>query len=145
MERLLRHLRRLPLIPAPMKGMALQQPVHVDDLATALVAAGTRNEAISHSINVPGPTALTFSEIVRLAGSAVGRRAAILPVPTRPLRSVVGLQERLLPNPRLKQEQIDRLLEDKAFDREEARKLLGHRPRDFAAGIRSEAQLLGLT
>lgn len=144
MERLLRTLRRVPFLPAPMRGRALQQPVHVDDLATALIAAGVREEAIGRSINVPGPIPLTFAEVVRLAGDAVGRRATVLPVPVKPLRAAVSLQERVLPHPRLKNEQIDRLVEDKTFDPNDAVKFLDHRPRAFAIGIQQEAGLLGL-
>jgi nucleoside-diphosphate-sugar epimerase len=142
MERLLRWLQRVPVVPAPNGGRNLQQPVHVDDLAAAIWSAAKSPAALGLAINVPGPKPLEFREIVAQAGSAVDRKARVLPVPVGPLRSAVGLQERLLATPRLKAEQIDRLVEDKVFSVDDARAQLGHDPRPFAEGIRSEAGML---
>lgn len=144
MERLLRWLARVPVVVAPGGGRALQQPVHVDDLATALLAAAAAQPAGGLTVNVPGPTPLSFADIVHQAGAALGRRARVVPVPLAPLRVVTGWQERVLPHPWFKTEQIDRLVEDKAFDGSEAERLLGHQPRDFIVGITEEARLLGL-
>lgn len=142
MERLLQWLRRIPLVPAPGHGRALQQPVHVDDLAAAIVRAVETPKAIGQSVNLPGPSPLTFAEIVSEAAIALDRRARIMPLPTSLLRRVVSVQQRLLPRPRFRAEQIDRLVEDKAFDVTPARRLLTHNPRPFAAGIAQEVQLL---
>lgn len=142
MERLLKSLRRLPVLPAPAGGHTLQQPVHVEDLAAALIASVVQDEAVGQAINVAGPVALPFAEIIRQAGTAVHRRAFVLSVPVGPMRSLVGVQERALARPRLKIEQIDRLLEDKAFGIEAAKELLGYSPRSFAEGITAEARLL---
>lgn len=144
MERLLRWLRRVPVIAAPAGGSARQQPVHVDDLAMTIVAAIDRPESVGKAINVPGPASLAFSDIVTQAAAAVGRTARLLPVPHRPMRAAVAVQERIVGSPRLKAEQIDRLVEDKSFDAELAAALLGHAPRPFSAGISDEAKLLGL-
>lgn len=144
MERLLRSLRRFPLVFAPNGGTNLQQPVHVDDLAKALVAAASSEGASRRAINVPGPRPLAFHEVATLAAQAVGRSCRVISVPSGTLRSLVSLQESVLPRPLLKAEQIDRLVEDKVFDVHEAATLLDHRPRSFPDGIEAEARALGL-
>ena len=144
MERLLRWLARVPVVVAPEGGRALQQPVHVDDLAASVIRAAAIPQAIGLSVNVPGPAALSFSNVIHQAGAAVGRRGRIVSIPTRTLRAVVAAQEAVLPRPRLRAEQIDRLVEDKAFDPTPAMQLLGHEPRPFDVGIAQEARLLGL-
>jgi nucleoside-diphosphate-sugar epimerase len=140
MERLLALLQRTPLVPMPGRGDRLQQPVHVADLAQAIVAAAERVGEFTGSLEVAGPEPLTFRQVVEQAATAVGRRPRFVPVPLGLVRGAVGVQERILRNPRLKREQIDRLAEDKAFDITAARRELGFDPRPFAQGIAQEAE-----
>ena len=89
-----------------------------------------------------GPDALTFRQVVAQAGDAVGRRPRGLPLPARPVIRVLGAVERRtgrhLP---IKAEQIERLIEDKAFPIDDARADLDYTPRSFATGIAAEAKL----
>ena len=126
----------------PLRNKLLKQPVHVDDLANAIWAASSEPAAIGEAINVPGPEPLSFSEVIDTAASALGRSVRVVGIPTRPLRAGVSLQERLFSTPRLKAEQIDRLVEDKTFAVGPASRILNHSPRSFAQGIGDEVTLL---
>lgn len=143
MARLLRGLRRLPVLPLPGGGAGLQQPVHVDDLAAAIVAALDRPASVHNAYDLAGPEPLTLREVIEEAAGAVGRRPRLVTVPLAPAVGAVRLYERLAPSPRLKAEQLARLAEDKAVDISAARADLGFAPRSFAEGIRAEAELLG--
>lgn len=142
MCRLLRTLRRCPVLPVPGGGRHLQQPVHVDDLAGLLLRAAVTDVAIGRSYNVAGPRPLTFQEIVAQAGEAAGVQAFCVPVPIRPVIALVAAYEQWSARPRLKAEQIARLVEDKTFAIDAAARDLGFSPRQFADGIRAEAALL---
>jgi uncharacterized protein YbjT (DUF2867 family) len=142
MDRLLRALRRLPALPLPGGGNGLQQPVHVDDLAHAVVSAVERSEVAGAHYDIAGPEALTLRQIVEEAAAAVGRHPVLVPVPMAPAVGAARLYERLASRPRLKAEQLERLREDKVFDIGAARHDLAYDPRAFAAGIREEAALL---
>jgi nucleoside-diphosphate-sugar epimerase len=142
MARLLALLRRAPFVPVPGSGGALQQPVHVDDLARTIVNALDRPAAIGKSYDVAGPEPLTLRTIIREAGRAVGRTPPIVPLPLGPATALVGIHERVARRPRLKREQLRRLEEDKAVDTTDARRDLDHRPRPFAEGIAAEAAML---
>lgn len=143
MARLLTLLRRCPVLPVPGGGDQLQQPVHVDDLAALILRAADAEIAVGRCYDAAGPESLTFREIVAAAGAAVGRRVLCVPVPVSPVRALVGSYEKRAARPRLKAEQIARLVEDKAFDIGAARRDLGFAPRSFVEGIRAEAVLLG--
>lgn len=142
MVRLLRLLRRSPVVPVPGGGRRLQQPVHVDDLARAVVAAVDTPAAVTKAYDVAGPEPLTFGRLIEQAGEAMGRRVRLVPVPLGPTVAGLRLYERVAASPRLRAEQFERLAEDKAFDITAARQDLAFEPRSFAEGIGQEAALL---
>ena len=145
LARLVRLVQRSPVVPLPGGGNRLQQPVHVDDLAQAVVAAldPANTAATAHqAYDLAGPEALTFRRIVEETAAAAGRKPRLVPAPLAPLVAAVRLYERVAPSPRLKAEQLQRLAEDKAFNIGPARRDLGYDPRPFAEGIAQEATLL---
>jgi nucleoside-diphosphate-sugar epimerase len=142
MWRLLRQLRRLGVVPAPGGGHTLQQPVHVADLADAIVAATERDVAVGQAYDVAGPEAISFRDIARDAGIAVGRTARVVPLPASALVRVLRSFERTGRHLPIKAEQVQRLTEDKVFNIAPARRDLDFAPRTFAVGIAQEAEAL---
>jgi uncharacterized protein YbjT (DUF2867 family) len=143
LSRLLMLLRRMPVLPVPATA-GLQQPVHVGDVASAVLVAAERPAAIGSTYDVAGPDPLTFEELLRTAARAAGRRARLIPVPLGPLVTAARGYERVSRHPRIKVEQVLRLAEDKAFAIDAAVRDLGYAPRSFADGIAAEARALGL-
>jgi nucleoside-diphosphate-sugar epimerase len=139
MARLLPLLRRWPVIPVPGGGRRLQQPVHVEDVARAVLAAVSTPVAVGRTYVIAGPEPLSFAEVIREASGALGRTPRQLPVPLGPTVRLLRLYERLTPTPRLRAEQLERLAEDKAFSVEAAARDLGYAPRPFSTGIRLQA------
>jgi uncharacterized protein YbjT (DUF2867 family) len=142
MVRMLRLIARWPLVPAPLGGATLQQPVHVDDLVSAILAALTREEALRREYDVGGPEPLPLAQIVRECGRALGRPAGILPLPLAPAHAMARAARAMrLPFP-VSPEQVLRLTESKAVDIGPARRDLGFAPRPFREGIVAEAAML---
>lgn len=139
MWRLLRFLRATPVVPLPDGGNNLQQPVHVEDLASAIVAAVDTPVAVGRAYDVGGPEAITFRRVVEEASAAVGRRPKLVSVSSSPLLSLLQFVERSGRTAPIKAEQVQRLVEDKAFDISAAQQDLDFRPRSFETGIRAEA------
>lgn len=142
MARLLRLLRRSPVVAVPGGGGRLQQPVHVGDVAAAVASTLERPVSVHRAYDLAGPEPLTFLEVIQQAAAALGRRVRVVPVPLAPAVALVRLYERVVPHPRLRAEQLDRLAEDKTFDITAARNDLGFEPRSFAEGIRQEVNIL---
>ncbi len=142
MARLLRALSQIPVFPLPGGGRGLQQPVHVDDLADAVVACVDRPATIGRSYDIPGPEPITFRHIVEEAGRAVGRRPVLVPIPLPAAVAAARLAARMPGGRPITTEQVERLGEDKVFDPAPARADLGFAPRSFTAGIVNEALAL---
>jgi uncharacterized protein YbjT (DUF2867 family) len=144
-ERLLGFLHRLPLMPVAGRGQALQQPVFVDDLADAVVRVlKSPAETIGSHYNVPGAQSLSFADLVRIAGEAIGRHVTLLPLPARAVALAASAWQHTGLPPRISEEQVLRMTEDKVFLWDHARADFGYTPRGFREGVTTEAEALGL-
>ncbi len=127
--RLVRLVRRWPVIPLPGGGRRLIQPLFVDDLVEALLAASHAPEVAGRIIDVAGPEPISLREAVRVIARALGRRRVIVPVPLAPARWAACVFRRSALG------RVRRLGEDRVLDIAEARQLLGFAPRPFAENI----------
>lgn len=127
--------RPLPLLAG---GRTTIQPIHVADLADALVrAVRAPGPLLGRDIELSGPDSLTWREAFEELGRAVGRRPRLVPVPFALVAGAARVSSWLPFGPRVRVDQVRRLLEDKAFPPDEAiRALPGWRPRPFAETAR---------
>jgi nucleoside-diphosphate-sugar epimerase len=134
-SRLLGWLRRWPVVPVC--GDGLWQPIYIEDLADALVAALGSARTVGRAYNLAGAApALRLSELVLTAARALDRQVLLLRLPLRlavVLARLTGV---------VKPEQVWRLAEDKAFDCSDAVRDFGFAPRSFDEGVRLEVRQL---
>lgn len=142
LARLLKVLKRSPVFPLVGGGKRLQQPVHVEDVAQALVDSLGEPTTIGCDYDIAGPSPLPFGSMIDQAAAAVSKRIVKVPLPLGPVVAVARIYERMSKRPRLKGEQLERLGEDKSFDITAAQHDFGYDPRPFAQGISDEAELL---
>ncbi|MGD2131213.1 MAG: NAD(P)H-binding protein [Maricaulaceae bacterium] len=81
LSRLIELARRSPVMPMPGMGRALQQPIHVDDLAALAVRLIERPETRGRTLAAAGPKPVSQLELYRAAAHAAGRNRLILPAP----------------------------------------------------------------
>jgi uncharacterized protein YbjT (DUF2867 family) len=144
LSRLLVLLRRTPVLPVPAVGACLHQPVHVADVAAAVLDALTRPAASGAMYNVAGPEPIPFTGLLLACIRAARSRTRLVPVPLSLLVTLARGYELTSRHPRIRVEQLRRLAEDKAFSIDDAVRDLGYAPRRFDVGIQAEARMLGL-
>ncbi len=135
-NRLLRLVRARRVVPLPDGGRHRVQPVFVDDVVDAFVAALERETAPGPPIVVAGPEPITYAEMVRACAAACGRRVAIVPVPAAMLVAAARAGQALGAALPFDAAEIRRATEDKVFDVGPLRVRLGIAPRSFAEGLR---------
>lgn len=146
LSRLFRFVSRSPVVPLPGGGRALVQPVHVGDLARAVVDVLECEVTARRAYEVPGGEAVTLRELVLRVARLLGRRRLLLlPLPIATMAVAAGAWHRLGLPPRISSEQVRRLAEHKAFSYEAARRDWGYSPRGLDAGLESEARELRLS
>jgi len=97
--------RLLPVMPLGCVK-ARFQPVHVEDVAQAIVASLGRCDAYGQAYCCCGPRVYTLAELVRYVGEQIGRPRPILALPEALARIQAGLLE-LLPNPPMSVDNLD--------------------------------------
>lgn len=100
----------LPVIPLFGSGNTRLQPVYVDDVAAAVVAALERPDSAGRVFELGGARAYSYREILRAVLRELGRRRLLMPVPFPVWKLLAGLMA-ILPNPPLTRDQII-LMED---------------------------------
>lgn len=97
--------RVAPLLPLG-RVDARFQPVHVGDVAQAIVDSLDCPESFGRTYCCCGPRVYTLAELVRYVGLAIGKPRPILPLPEALARIQAGLLE-LLPRPPMSVDNLD--------------------------------------
>jgi nucleoside-diphosphate-sugar epimerase len=136
-----RFIRRFGFFPLFGAAHGLRQPVHVDDLAAACLAALDAPVAVNHAYNLCGGETLRYHEMVRRVFVTLNRRPRLVKVPLSAFRMVLAAM-RLLPRYRhWSAAMAERMNRDLVFDNADAVRDLGFAPRPFhllAADIDAE-------
>lgn len=121
-------IRHMPVFPGPDGGRAPIQPVLVDDVAAAVVAAIRCDAAIGRSVDVVGPERLPLRAWIARVGAALELPVVVVPAPARLLAPAVAVLERVLATPPLTRAQLGMLQDGMIGDPGPARALLGVEP-----------------
>jgi len=94
-----------PVLPLIGGGRTRFQPVHVGDVATAIVAVLERPDAAGRTFELAGPTVYSFADLLRYLLHVLGRRRLLILVPFG-LASMQARVLELLPAPLLTRDQV---------------------------------------
>ena len=125
-----RFIRRFSFFPVFGKAEGLRQPVHVQDVAQACLAA-LKVPTSNRAYELSGAETLTYREMVVRVFKTLDRPPRMLPVPLPAFRTAIALLRYL---PRYRNwsfAMAERMNQDMVFDHTEAEKDLGYSPRRF--------------
>ena len=100
-----------PVLPLFGGGQTKFQPVYVDDVADAALAALARADAAGGTYELGGPSVYTFRQLLELMLVEIRRKRTLLPVPFW-LASVQAAVMELLPVPPVTRDQVELLKRD---------------------------------
>ncbi len=130
------------VLPVFGPGTARLQPVHVQDVASAIQIALARDEALGDTWGVSGATVVTFDQLVARLAAALGVRRTLVHVPLPLAMAAATLAATLSPSFFLTPEALLGLNQDADLDFRPFADACGYRPRTLDEGL---AEALGLT
>jgi len=134
-SRLRTHLRRWRCVPIFGSGYAVHQPVYVEDVVGATIAAVDQPDIEHRSYALAGGEELTYRDLLHALGDSIGVSPLIVPLPARFLAYIIGVLREWGIRLPVDSEQIMRLQEDKRYDTADARRELGFNPLCFKEGL----------
>jgi NADH dehydrogenase len=102
--------RLLPFMPV-VSGETKFQPVYVGDVADAVIAAATQDDATGRTYELGGPRVASFRELLRYIQDVTGHKRPMIDMPAGLVRLQARLGE-LLPNPPITRDQLLMLARD---------------------------------
>lgn len=126
--KLISRFRFFPLLGA---AQGLRQPVHVEDVAKACVAALQSSRAVNHAYNISGAESLPYREMVRRIFGAMNKPERFVNIPIIAFRAAIACL-RLFPGFRdWTAGMAERMNSDLIFNHADATRDLGFSPRPF--------------
>ena len=98
------HARFLPLVGG---GANRAQPIHVDDVVDAILAALERPGLDDAALDLAGPESLPARDLIRKAAALFGKRPTVIPIPLAVARTGAWLAEKLSSNPPVTRAMLD--------------------------------------
>jgi len=107
-------------------GHNLQQPLHVNDLARAALAASEPSTAPNRTLDLVGPVSLPERDLVERAARLLGRHVPIRSIPTRLLSFALAIRQ-LVAGPGFSPDAVEVITADTRLDPQPAAAALGIR------------------
>lgn len=131
LSRLVALARRWHWLPLPRHAAGRRQPVHVADVAGAVLAALRRDRPVPGAFDLPGGETLAFDEMVRRTLVAAAPRSRLVRLPDPVFRTGIRLLRQSGRLGGAGEGVLARLDQDLCFDGEPARIALSQSPRGF--------------
>ncbi|MGH8552712.1 MAG: NAD-dependent epimerase/dehydratase family protein, partial [Methylococcales bacterium] len=126
-----RFIRRFGLFPLFGQANGLRQPIHVQDLAKACMAALQTPDVVNRAYNLSGAEILPYRDMISRVFTALGRPPRMFPVPLAFFRMAVALLHVVPRYRNWTAAMAERMNRDLVFDHSEAAKDLAFEPRAF--------------
>jgi uncharacterized protein YbjT (DUF2867 family) len=123
----------IPVIPVAGDGLALFQPISVEDVARCIVLSISRQPAM-REIEIGGPEQLTYDEIIDIVHDAIGAGMRIkVHVPVAALLPAAMVMDKVLANPPVTPVQLRMLARHNITRIDSVRSAFGFEPASFRA------------
>lgn len=131
----LQSLLKYPVVPFVGKGLALKNPVHVDDMGRGLLAIAGNSKSHGKIYNFTGGEEISIRDLARLMLRHQGVTKPFVHIPLPICRAAAFIMERVMKNPPLTGYAITRIEQNASPDSSEARRDLGYAPIGVREGM----------
>jgi uncharacterized protein YbjT (DUF2867 family) len=131
--RMIRMVRRMRVLPIALPSSGLRQPIHVDDIATAILGAFDEPRAANRAFDIAGGEIMTYRVMAERVFRSQGLMPRFLVLPVPLLRFAFGLAARIgiVRETGFGSAVFARMNQDLVFDNAEGLDVLRYAPRPF--------------
>ena len=129
MHKLIKFLDRYPVFPVFGDGSALMQPVHVEDLADAIIVAFQNTAIQNEDYNLSGGSVIEYKKILSIITNELRKKVFTVHIPMKMAIIAAEIYNKTFSKAILTVQQVERLQEDKAYSNNKAKKMLNFNPK----------------
>jgi NADH dehydrogenase len=130
-------IRLSPVFPVFGSGEYRLQPLFVTDLVQCIIKSMAEPKALNQTVEVGGPDALSFNEMVDAVAEAVGKRVYKLHVPFPLIKLTARVMGTVFTKPPISVDQLKMLELGNVCDITRMKEIFGIQPLSFRDGIRT--------
>jgi NADH dehydrogenase len=122
-------LRKLPAIPLIGDGKYKQYPVHVDDVAWAVLETTTHDNCVNKTYDIAGQEPIEFRNLIKHLLNKLKLKKAVIPLPIWFCRILATFGGLVMKNPPINHSNIEGLLTAPPLDISSAQRDFNYQPR----------------
>ncbi|MDO8661109.1 MAG: NAD-dependent epimerase/dehydratase family protein [Candidatus Woesearchaeota archaeon] len=124
--------KKYPIIPAI---TCVMQPVHVEDVVSAIIKCLRSPKTVRREYNLPGGSVVSFAQILKLIAKHMRKRRLISTLPNWILLPALWVYEKIIPHPMVRYYQVHKWTINRILSFEDLKKDIQYKPRTFEKGM----------
>lgn len=139
---LIKFMNKYRVFPIIGEGTGLKQPVHVYDVADAVLTSMYKEDLCKNEYNIPGASPVEYNEMIQQIKRNLGKSVFVFHIPITLARIGFYLFKKLRPNTFLNIEMINRVNKSYTFEYTNAQKDFNYQPMSFQDGVKTQIEYL---
>lgn len=140
--KLIKIMSKFGVFPVIGKGIGMKQPVHVYDVADAVITSMYKENLIKNEYNIPGKEPIEYNDMLKAIKKALNKSVFIFHIPLWFARFGFYVYKKLNPKTIVNIAMVNRVNKSFTFDYEAAKKDFGYSPMTFEDGVRIQVEYL---
>ena len=139
---LIKFMNKFHIFPIIGKGKGLKQPVHVYDVADAILKTMYTEELIKNEYNIPGANAIEYEKIISEIKKNLKSPVLVLKIPLSIAKAGFKVYKVIKPKTFVNMAMVNRVNKSYVFDFEMASEDFGYSPMTFEEGVKIQIDYL---
>lgn len=140
--KLIKIMDKFHVFPVIGEGSGMKQPVHVDDVADAVISAMYKENLTKKSYNLPGKSPIEYNDMLKEIRKNLNKPILIFHIPIWFAKFGFSVYKKINPSTIVNIAMVNRVNKSFTFDYEDAKRDFGYSPMNFEEGVKKQIDYL---
>lgn len=140
--KLIKIMDKIHMFPIIGKGNGMKQPVHVDDLADAIISVMYNKNIVKNEYNIPGKSPIEYKDMINEIKNNLHTPVIVMHIPVWLAELGFNIYKKINPETIINKAMVKRVDKNFIFSYEEAQKDFQYSPMNFKDGVKKQIAYL---